>query len=296
MRLNRTIAIGFLSAFLLVGASCHPSEPVGYVSVGSGSDSFTTLAAKLAVAALQQENYWVEDHSGYLSAVETRAAQINGEIDICWFSTADVWHKLLGHDQPIADPEELASAVRKADTKQGITWLSPAPYILRPGIAMRSTDGADKLTRMSELADYTSRHNPLSLCLDEEVASSSSGLATFQVAYHLNIPLERIVLSDADGALQALQAGQCNVALSYEAHIKNRGLVFLEDDRHILPVTGYALAVRQELISEYPDIQYILERVNSWLTPLNVTSWQQRLDAGESLEEIAQQFVDSQPK
>ncbi len=292
----RRYVLSMLCIVLLLACGCKSEEPIGYIGVGSGSDAFTLLAGKLLISALQQEGYQVEDRTGYPSAVEARAALTSSTVDLCWFNTSETWHKLLGHDQPIDDPEELANVVASADIQQNINWQSPAPYVLRPGLIMRTSE-TDKLTKISELAAYVAQHAPLTLCADEEVAGSASKLHLFQVAYQLNIPDERIIPHDPREALRALSAGECNCALSYEVYIAdNEGLSFLEDDRNILSSSGYALAVRREIISEYPDIQYILERVNGWLTPANVNALLQKVAAGEPMESVTQQFVQSQSK
>ncbi|MCE5257455.1 MAG: hypothetical protein LLG44_00150 [Chloroflexi bacterium] len=292
----RRYVLSALCFVLLLVCGCKSREPIGYVVVGSGSDSFTLLAGKLLISALQQEGYQVEDRTGYPSALEARAALTSNAVDLCWFNTSETWHKLLGHDQPIDDPEELANAVAGSDIKQNINWQSPAPYVLRPGLVMRASE-AGKLAKISELADYAARHTPLTLCADEEVAGSASKLRLFQVAYQLHIPDERVVPYGPREALQALSAGECNCALSYEVYIAdNEEFFFLEDDRNILFSSGYALAARQEVISRYPDIQYILERVDSWLTPANVNALLQKIDAGEPIESVIQQFVQSQSK
>lgn len=297
MQIYRHISRILVIAGLLALNGCQAHEPVGYVSVGSASDILATLAAKMTIYALQREGYQVEDRTGYPSTLEARKALLNQEIDMGWFDTAEVWHKVMGHDQPIAEPEELARAVREEDKNSPVTWLNPAPLVLRPGLVLLADSANSKWSQVSQLAASHGRYDPLRLCIDEHITGSSSSLVAFQVGYALNIPPERLVPYQARNVAQALKTNQCNCALSYQVFTEGDDeLIFLQDDKHILQATGYALAVRQELFSNYPHIQYILERVSSWLSPANVMPLVGKLDAGEPVEEIVRKFVDSQSK
>ncbi|MHB9034271.1 MAG: glycine betaine ABC transporter substrate-binding protein, partial [Anaerolineae bacterium] len=261
--MNRLIRILLLLLVLMlmpVLNGCRQA-PLGYVRVGSTSDGFTTIAAKLLIYALDSAGYQAEDATGYATAVALRSDMTAGTVDLSWFNTAETWHKLLGHDQPLDGLEVLAETIAAEDLAKGFKWKSPAPYNLIPGLVMRTADLAGKrMNKISELAPFLEHYGPLTLCAPAELHDTTSQLVRFQLAYKLKIPTERIFTYSSQAGLSALSSGECNCALAYEIDMSGKAnFTFLQDDKHMLTATGYALAVRQELISEYPDIEYILE-------------------------------------
>jgi glycine betaine/choline ABC-type transport system substrate-binding protein len=154
-----------------------------------------------------------------------------------------------------------------------------------------------RMSKMSELATYIRKHQALVLCAPEELNSAITGLRGLQQVYQVDFLPQQVRTMPFEEGLAALQLGECSCALAYSLDVAdNHELRFLEDDKQFLPVAGYAMAIRQDFISEYPDILPILDRVNGWLTPANVALLMQQVDKGLQLDDIAQQFVKAQSR
>lgn len=292
--MGRTACVLLLLAALCLSAvGCQPKRARGNVSVGASGDRFTLLAGTLLVHALRQEGYAVQFRTEYPSMREVRNALLLGDIDLAWFETAETWFKLLGHDLPIHDAEKLAQAIAEEDSRNDLTWLSPAPYPLKPGLVMRESDlGKMRLSRMSELAAYEAKSTPYTLCFSNDFLVPGTSIQGMQRAYDLQIPQQRLLSTDSSELFNRLLQGECNLAMAYSvAAAAVPEVRFIEDDKQYLQASGYALAARDALISEYPDILRILTRVNGWLTPQTVSLLYKQLDEGAPVDEVALQYV-----
>lgn len=279
---------------LLVLAGCKPKILLGPVTVASGNSTEQLLAGKLTVLALRLNGFQVNDRTGYSTTAEARAALLAGSVDMGWFYTGETWTREMGHDLPITDAEQLAQAVVAEDERRGIVWLNPSPYVLRLGLVMREADlGKTHLNLISDLAAYAAHQQPLVLCAPEELISRFTGVQGLIRAYGLDFSAERVQTWPITDGYQALLRGTCDCALGYSADVVgNPALRFLEDDKAFFPVSGFALAMRQEVDALYPDMQQVLEEVSSWLTPAIINALVRQVEQVKLPPEIvAQKFI-----
>jgi osmoprotectant transport system substrate-binding protein len=262
--------------------------------VASGSSTEQLLAGKLTVLALRQNGYLVNDRTGFTTTSEARTALLAGKVDMGWFFTGEVWAKDMGHDLAIKNSDQLAQAVAAEDELRGIIWTSPSSYVLRLGLVMREADlGRAPIAKISELAAYSARIQPLTLCAPDELIGIFSGIREFLQVYDLAISADHIQTRPIAEGYQALLRGDCNCALGYSVDINgSETLRFLEDDKAFFPTSGFALALRQEVDERYPNMQQVLDRVSYWLTPANISTLVELVEHdGLSPEDAAQQFI-----
>jgi osmoprotectant transport system substrate-binding protein len=287
-------ALCILSLLVLLLGGCKHKELRGPLTVTGGNSPVEVLAGKLAVLALRQNGFEVNDRTGSLTAAEARSELLSGSADIGWFYTGEIWSHAMGHDLPFADAEQLAYAVTAEDRQRGIIWLSPAPYVLKPGLVMRDSEPViNTLVRTSDLTAYAAGRRPLVLCAPGGLVGGSLVVQDFLRAYGLDFSGERLRSLSVPEGYQALLRGDCDCALGYSVDVAgNNALHFLEDDKAFLPVSGFALAIRQEVYEQYPDIQQVLDKVSLWLTPATVSSLVRQVDLeNQSPELVAQQFI-----
>ncbi|MHB1355899.1 MAG: glycine betaine ABC transporter substrate-binding protein [Anaerolineae bacterium] len=262
--------------------------------MASGNSTVQLLAGKLTVLVLRQKGFLVNDRTGFSTLAEARTALLTGDVDMGWFYTDEIWTREMGHDLPITDSDQLARAVAAEDERRGIIWLSPSPYVLRLGLVMREADlGNMSIGKISELPGYAARRKPLTLCAPEDLIGKFAGVRGFLQVYNLDFGAERVQSWPIADGYQALLRGDCDCALGYSVDVVgNSALRFLEDDKAFFPVSGYALAMRQEVDALYPDIRQALDKVSYWLTPATIISLVKQVEQDkQSPEVVAQQFI-----
>jgi len=127
----------------------------GTLSVGSKEFTEQLILGKMAIIALEDAGFTVEDNTGLGGSTVARSALEEGAIDLYWEYTGTAWITHLGHDNPITDPEECYQAVKEEDAQNGLVWLDYAPLNNTYTIMLRR-DMAEELgiETISDLAAY----------------------------------------------------------------------------------------------------------------------------------------------
>ena len=98
-------------------------------TVGGAESAEQLVLCRMTVTALRSVGATAVDRCGVPGAAETRAALLDGRVDVAWDDTGTGWTNHLGHATPLPDPGQQYVAVRNADLEQhGIAWLLPAPF------------------------------------------------------------------------------------------------------------------------------------------------------------------------
>jgi len=127
----------------------------GTLSVGSKEFTEQLILGKMAIIALEDAGFTVEDNTGLGGSTVARSALEEGAIDLYWEYTGTAWITHLGHDNPITDPEECYQAVKEEDAQNGLVWLDYAPLNNTYTIMLRR-DMTEELgiETISDLAAY----------------------------------------------------------------------------------------------------------------------------------------------
>jgi osmoprotectant transport system permease protein len=127
----------------------------GTLSVGSKEFTEQLILGKMAIIALEDAGFTVEDNTGLGGSTVARSALEEGAIDLYWEYTGTAWITHLGHDNPITDPQECYQAVKEEDAQNGLVWLDYAPLNNTYTIMLRR-DMAEELgiETISDLAAY----------------------------------------------------------------------------------------------------------------------------------------------
>ncbi len=87
-------------------------EEKGLIVVGSKDFSEQFILGYIAVLALQDAGYEVDDQVGLGGTAVNREALLAGEIDMYWEYTGTGWMAHLEHEEPITDPQECYDEVK----------------------------------------------------------------------------------------------------------------------------------------------------------------------------------------
>ena len=256
----------------------------GLIVVGSKEFTEQIILGKIAVLALQDAGYEVDDQTNLGGTSVNREALLAGEIDMYWEYTGTAWIAHLGHENPITDPQEAYDKVKAEDAGNGLVWLTMAPFNNTYTLMMRQSDG-DKLgvKSISDLAKYINGGGDASLCTDQEFYARPDGFKGVEDLYGFHFNEDQVVLMDPGLTYKALQDGQCTTAMGFatDGRIPAFGFFNLEDDLHFFPVYNPAPVVRQDIMDKYPGIATVLDPIAQALTTEKMMDMNKRVDIDE---------------
>jgi osmoprotectant transport system substrate-binding protein len=265
------------------------------VVVASGDSSEQLVLGKMTVQTLKTAGYTAIDKTGLGSPQVVRAALDAGNVDLCWEYTGDTWMVHLGHDFPIADPQEVYEKVRGEDALNQISWLAMAPCQHVLALLMREKDALDlEISTVSDLARYMAGRDPnLRLCIPPEFYSRGLGIQGLESVYRLRFVEGGVRQVPMQEGYQALQRGDCDCALGLSAdkEIQALGLTVLKDDRGFFQASNLAVAVRTPILQQLPNLERTLARISALLTQEAMAELQREVIAGDKPETVARRFL-----
>ena len=284
--------------------SIRPLAGTTGVEIAVGSKNFTEqiLLGKIAVIALQVSGFDVVDRTNIPGSVAHREGILSGEINMHWEYTGTAWISYLGNESGIPDRGQQWEAVRKADAKNGLVWLPPAPMNNTYGFAVRSeaVAGLGGITRLSQIADLPPEKR--TFCVESEFASRNDGFEPMLDRYDLSLGTPRGVdrgnvrTLDTGAIYAATDAGACNFGeiFTTDGRLKALGLTVLEDDRRFFPAYNVAPVVRAEVLKRHPEVQQVLGQITPLLTDEVLIELNRRVDVdGKEPADVALEWMRS---
>jgi osmoprotectant transport system substrate-binding protein len=243
------------------------------IRVGSKLFTGDVILGNIAYLALQEAGYEVVDALKTGNTSATRAALLNGQIDLYVEYTGTALSVFFPDIDPTIDQEDWQSVyatVASYDSAfNDLVWLESAPYS-DSYVLVVTSDFAQQhnISTMSDLARYVNEGGQVMLASDEEFANRSDGLRAFESAYGFDIlGSQMIVVSQLDNEtfVQALLSGVngINIIVSnaVDSLIYEYNLVALDDDRRILLPYEPAPVIRGPVLRRHPQIVTVLNPV-----------------------------------
>jgi osmoprotectant transport system substrate-binding protein len=275
-------------------------EPLAGASVTVGSKEFTEqlILGQITIQVLEDAGADVTDQTGLEGSVAARRALTSGEIDMYWEYTGTAWVNYLDNEDPIPDEQRQFTQVKQEDAANGIEWLDPAPFNNTYAFAVRSNAGAelDQVQTLSDLAQLVQSNPELAkLCVGEEFATRRDGLPGVEREYGFKFPDDQVSLvGDAVVYDQVASGDRCNFGsvFSSDGKIKANDLRVLEDDKRFFPFFNPALTVREQVLTEHPELAELFTPVSEALTTDVISGLNARVDVeGETPEDVAESFL-----
>ncbi|MCF1595814.1 glycine betaine ABC transporter substrate-binding protein [Streptomyces muensis] len=274
-----------LAAALLVSSGCGltsgspMADDVKPGSIGQGeplkgaeltvtSKSFTEqliLGAIMGIA-FQAAGAEVVDRTGIQGSIGSREAVRKGEADAGYEYTGTAWITYLGRSDPIPDPRAQWEAVRKADAKNGVTWLEPSALNNTYALAMNQANHRKYRTNtLSEVAAL-SKSDPgaVTLCVEVEFANRADGLPGMEKAYGMDLPARNITQMDTGIIYTQVAKGSCvyGEVFTTDGRIKSMNLVVMADDKKFFPNYNAAPMINTKTLEKWPAIPKILDPIS----------------------------------
>lgn len=276
---------GFVPGGTLAGSLARiPSLDGATIAVGSKNFTEQLLVGKIAVILFKAAGAKARDFTNIPGSSSTRAAMLNGSIQMNWEYTGTAWIAYLGHDDPIPDEHKQWQAVADEDlAKHGLVWLPPAPMNNTYGFAMTSAN-AKKLgiTKLSQVASIPVGQR--SFCVESEFNSRNDGLRPMLQKYGIplgsGVPRGNIKLFDTGAIYAATAQGACTFGevFTTDGRIKALDLVVLEDDRSFFPLYNLCPVLDKQTMADHPQIKDLFAPVAKKLTNETLMTLNAKID------------------
>ncbi|MFE2121547.1 glycine betaine ABC transporter substrate-binding protein [Rhodococcus aetherivorans] len=295
--------LGTAGGFVPTGELAGPLQSVqrldgASVAVGSKNFSEGVLLGKMAVILLRSAGADVTDLTNIPGSASSRQAQLEGQVDLQWEYTGTAWIAYLGHEEAIPDEEAQYQAVRDEDLRENdLAWLPPAPMNNTYGFAATSRNaqrlGVDSLSDIANIpvAERT-------FCVESEFANRNDGLQpmleTYGIPLGSGVPRENIKTLDTGAIYEATARGECNFGevFTTDGRIEALDLAVLEDDRTFFPIYNVAVVVREETLTENPQIADLFAPVTRELTDETLIELNGQIDVdGREPAEVAYDWL-----
>jgi osmoprotectant transport system substrate-binding protein len=295
-----------ISGILLGAAALALTATVAQaqVVVSSKIDTEGGVLGNIILQVLEANDIPVEDRIQLGGTPIVREAITAGEIDIYPEYTGNAAFFFEKADDPLWNNAQTAyEEAKKLDYEANkIVWLTPSPANNTWAVAIRQDVAeANSLTTFTQFGEYVAGGGEIKLAASAEFVNSPAALPKFQEVYGFTLsPDQLVTLSGGDTAATIAAAAQqtngVNAAMVYgtDGGIAPSGLVVLEDDKGVQPVYQPAPIIREEVLTEYPQIEELLAPVFEALTLETLQELNGRVQVGgEPAAAVATDFLTS---
>lgn len=261
----------------------------GAVRVSSKEFTEQLLLGQITLLTLEDAGYKVEDKTGIAGSNKLRSALLNKDIDIYWEYTGTGWLSHLQHADPIADSQQCYEKVRDEDRKNGIEWLSFAPFNNTYTVMMRKPQA--EALGIKTLSEMGAKSDQLSFAVDHEFTARPDGLPGLVAAYGLKQKEDKIVVMDNAIIYKALKEKQADLGMGFatDGRIEAFDLINLVDDKHFFPAYNPAPNLRSKFAQENPKIVDILNKVSAKLDNQTIRKLNFQVDIEQKVPRVVAQ-------
>ena len=265
-----------------------------------GGKNFTEqlLLSEMTTIYLNEKGLDVEKRDGMGSTV-LRRAQLNGQVDLYWEyvgTSLIVYNKVEGGAQLSSD--EAYQKVSELDAEKGLVWLEPSKANNTYALAMREQQ-ADEMG-IETISDFVNRvedEGDLTLATNSEWAGRPDGLPGLQEHYDFRMPRAELKRMQTGLVYTALKEAQVDVGLVFatDGRIAAFDFYVLEDDKGFFPSYDLTPVVREDTLSESPELREHMNTLSSKLDSETMRTLNQRVDVDkETIEAVAEDFLKSE--
>lgn len=265
-----------------------------------GGKNFTEqlLLSEMTTIYLNEKGLDVEKRDGMGSTV-LRRAQLNGQVDLYWEyvgTSLIVYNKVEGGAQLSSD--EAYQKVSELDAEKGLVWLEPSKANNTYALAMREQQ-ADEMG-IETISDFVNRvedEGDLTLATNSEWAGRPDGLPGLQEHYDFRMPRAELKRMQTGLVYTALKEAQVDVGLVFATDGRIAAFDFdvLEDNKGFFPSYDLTPVVREDTLSESPELREHMNTLSSKLDSETMRTLNQRVDVDkETIEAVAEDFLKSE--
>ncbi len=274
---------------------------VGVPESADGESATAVLLAQVVMESLKATRAEVVDQTELGGGLLLRDALVSGEIDMYWEGTGAAWTGILREAEDGMDPEEVYRELATRDlAENGVAWLEPAAFEQSRGFAVSEELAAELgIESIGEMAEHIGRsEEDLVVCVTQDfVTFPADGRVDFQEVLGVELPDDVLRVYDSVPIYPDTGRGQClfGEVERTSGRIPQYGLRLLEDDVGLFQPNPPALAVRQEVLVEHPELSAILASLAPRLTTEAIQEMNRRVIVdGEEPAEVARDWLRSE--
>ncbi|MEZ4658447.1 MAG: glycine betaine ABC transporter substrate-binding protein [Caldilineaceae bacterium] len=259
-------------------------ESKGHVNIGSWEWTPPLIVTEITQQYLENAGYDVT----FVQDEFVRDGVTNGSIDVYWDYTGSgitLWHGIPSRGVP-QDPELVWEMIGELDgLHYDLTWLQYSS-IDEAWVLMASHELYDNgMTTIDDLADYvrTNGDDSLVLCVEDDFYSSTTdGLPALFKFYDFALAESNINVVSYDELYEGMRSGACDVAEAFpdDGRLLVWDLPTLEDPRNFFVPFNLAPVVRNETLTQYPELQGLLEQVSALIDVPSIQQLSALVDIG----------------
>jgi len=262
----------------LVAAACSSTDGAakrGPIRIGGFDFAESTILANVYGGALRGRGYAVDIRAGLGSREVVTPALEKDEIDAyVGYAATELEFLNGGAGEATSDAAATVGRLRARLRPQGLTALEASAAVNTNAFAVtKATADRYNLRRLSDLAPLATR---LVFGGPTECPARPFCLAGLERVYGLRFKDFRALDPGGPLSKDALEQGQVDVALvfSSDGALGARGLVVLEDDKHLQEADNIVPLVRSAVASR--DVTKILNEVSAALTTADLGKMNKR--------------------
>lgn len=270
------------------GTSSKPT-----IKVGSKDFTESLILGELYSEALEHAGYKV-DRKFNLGDAIVHTSLVNGQIDLYPEYTGTGLLSIL-KEQPKYDSKEVYDEVAaQYKEKFKLIWLDPSTANDSQGLVI--TKKASDQYNIHTISDLQKNASKIRFASQGEFDKRSDGLPALTKVYGaFNFKDEK--LYDNGLKYDVLSNDKADLAVAYttEGQLANDQFVVLEDDKHVWPPYNVAPVVRQDILTNNPDVKAILNKVTAKLDNKTLIKLNAEVDINKKeYKAVAKEFYDKE--
>jgi osmoprotectant transport system substrate-binding protein len=265
--------------------------------IGSKDFSEQYILAHITAELMNANGADVEANTKLVGSANVRQALENDQFLGYWEYTGTSWITYNGNTSPVKGAEAQFDAVKEADAKNGIAWLTPAPFNNTYAFAIRASE-AEKLgvKTLSDVAKLPAADQ--TFCIESEFSTRDDGWPGLKSAYGFEAPDENMTMLDTGVIYTATEKGEdCNFGEVFQTdgRIQGLNLVVMEDDLDFFPSYQGGFTLKQSTLDEFPGIADVIDEISPLLTTEVMQALNAKADVdGEDPQDIAIEWLKEQ--
>lgn len=293
MRKNKKWKLLLFTGVLMLVTACSSGES-NEKTVVVGSKDFTEglIVSEIYALGLEEAGFQVErkfDIAGSL----VHTSLVNKEIDVYPEYTGTGLMSVLGMDMK-TDPQEVYDTVKKEYKEQfQITWLEYSSANDGQGLAIR-TDIAKELG-ITTISDLQQHAGELRFASQGEFDEREDSLPALEKVYG-TFDWKDSRVYDSGLKYQLLEQGEADVTPAYTtdgALADKEKFTMLIDDKKVWPPYNLAPVIRDDVLSQYPEIADVLNKISAALDTESLIELNAKVDLEKlEYEDVAKEFYD----
>ncbi len=280
-----------MTAAATTGATTSGPRSGDPIRIGSKNFTEEFILGELYAQALEANGFTVERKLNLGATPIAQQALVNDEIDLYPEYTSTGLLEVL-KQEPQTDRQAIFDTVKSQYESQfQVTWLEPAPFNNTNTFAMTQAKsdelGIKTYSDLAAKADQVVLGGPPEFIDRQDTQNLYTAYGGFN--------FKEVRQLDPGIRYQALQDGDIDVVVAFgtDGQIGGFNLVALEDDKNFYPPYQVAPVIRQDTLSENPDIATILNSVSPLLDDKTMATLNWMVDGPDKMEPaaVARQFL-----